>query len=149
MESRKSLLCFALAAGVLLVFADCASTRTLLPTEGIDEIRGTWVNPEYDGTYSGKVVITPERSIVWYRFIKSETPLGSESLEVDEKWADSRGAVYFMLHAKSDLHDMMLLVKVGPDMMSMEMLGATRRELLPAAMKPDAPYCTYHIWYRP
>ena len=49
MKIRTTVLVIALSVGVLLFLGTCATTKTPLPTDNIDELLGAWVNPDYDG----------------------------------------------------------------------------------------------------
>ena len=154
MKTRKTVLCVVLALGVLLFLSSCATTKTPLPTDNIDELLGTWVNPDYEGQMTpiaAKSVVKEDRSMGWYIFIKSGSPNSvSYITDVKEKWMDRKGAVYFKIHIKSEgvRYESNVLIKVNSDRTTFEFLDASRMEFLPSEMDPDAPYCRYIILYR-
>ena len=51
MKTRKIVLAIALSFGVLLYLGTCATTKTSMPTNNLDELVGPWVNPDYEGGY--------------------------------------------------------------------------------------------------
>jgi len=153
MKTIKIVLAIATSLGVLLFLGTCATTRTPLPTDNIDELLGTWVNPDYDGLLSsndaGKVIVKEDGTAAFYDFIKGGNPGWVEPLDVKEKWTDRKGAVYFKINAKViGRGEENYLIKIGSDRKTLEMLVASRMDLLPSDMDIDAPYCTYWVWYR-
>jgi hypothetical protein len=154
MKTRKIVLVVTLSAGVLLFLGTCATTKTLLPTDNIDELLGTWVNPDYEGQIdptAAKCIVKEDGSMAWYLFIKSGNPKGVSFItDVQEKWMDRKGAVYFKIHTKSEgkRYESNVLMKISSDRTIFEFLDASRMELLPSEMDPDAPYCRYIILYR-
>ena len=154
MKTRTIVLVITLSMGVLLFLGTCATTKTPLPTDNIDELLGTWVNPDYEGQRAptaAKSVVKNDRSMAWYNFIKSGNPNDVSFItDVKEKWMDREGAVYFKIHIKSEgvSYESNALIRVSSDRTTFEFLDASRMELLPAEMDPNAPYCRYIILYR-
>ena len=153
MKTRKTILFVILTLGVLLFLTNCASIKIPLPTDNIDELLGTWVNPDYDGllssNYAGKVIVKEDGTAAYYDFIKGGNPGTVELFDVKEKWTDRKGAVYFKINAiVIGRQDENYLIKVESDRKTLEMLVASRMDLLPSGMDIDAPYCTYWVWYR-
>lgn len=140
--------------GVLLFFGTCATTKTPLPTDNIEELLGTWINPDYEGAQKsgamGKCIYKEDGTVEWYEYIKSGNPASVEYTDIIEKWIDQKGAVYFKLFMKSEdvRYESQVLLKVNSEISTLEWLSASRMEFLPSVMNPDAPYCVYYIWYR-
>ncbi len=151
MKPRKSVLCVVLTFGVLLFLTSCATTKTPLPTDNIDELLGTWVNPEYDKSDAlfGKLISREDRTIEWYYSTKSGNPENVQHIiDVKEKWMDRKGAVYFKVFVDGGGFGANMLIRIDSDRKTLEMLSASRMELLPSEMNPDTPYCNYYIWHR-
>lgn len=153
MKTIKIVLAIALSLGFLLFLGTCATTKTPLPTDNIDELLGTWVNPEYEGRHTGnrkaKYIYMEDGTATCYEYLEGGSVAFVIYLDVKEKWVDRKGAVYFIYH-----YDVPLLTgsdwltKISPDRKTMEGLVTTRIDLLPSEMDPDAPYCEYYIWHR-
>jgi len=152
MKERKIVFCVVLTLGVLLFLTSCATTKTPLPPDSIDELLGTWVNPEYDGKIAAtraKGVFKEDGTIGWYMFIKSGNPRNVHYIDVKEKWTDRKGAVYFKAFVDKQTGDTMnVLIKIASDRKTLELLEASKIEFLPAEMDPEAKYCSYFVLYR-
>jgi hypothetical protein len=69
--------------------------------------------------------------------------------DVNEKWRDQKGAVIFIAIIDNRIGSARsALIKIHTDGKTMEALWASRTDLLPSEMDPDAPYCTYFVWHR-
>ncbi len=161
MKTRKTVLCVVLTLGVLLFLSSCETTKTPLSTENIDELLGTWANPEnnYDKTgYNfGKMVFKPDKTADFYTDADSKKPGYSASLDVKEKWMDRKGACYFktfLVFVEVQPYEPYGLFKVNSDGNSLEMmfsLAVREEEGLTSEIDPTAGPIedpTYFIWYR-
>lgn len=93
MKARTTVETLALSALVLLFLGTCASTKTPLPTDNIDELVGTWVNTDYT-IRAQKIVVEPDGVYTAYKKIEDTTYSGSGTLELVEKWTDSKGNLF-------------------------------------------------------
>ena len=94
MKTRKQFLWFVIILGVLLFFTNCASTKTPLPIDNIDELVGTWINPDYS-IRPQKIVVEPDGIYLLYKKIEDTTHTsGTGTLKLIEKWVDSKGNIY-------------------------------------------------------
>jgi len=152
MKTRKKVLCVVLTLGVVLFLTSCATTKTPLPTDNIDELLGTWVNPDYDGIADptrAKGIFNEDGTIEWYIFLKGGNPYNVHYIDVKEKWMDRKGAVLFKAFVdKRMVSNMNVLIKIDSDRKTLEILEASRMEILPSEMNPDTPFCNYFILYR-
>ena len=153
MKTLKIVLAITIGLGVLLFLGACATTKTSMPTDNIDELLGTWVNPEYEGQRgptAAKAVWKEDGSVGWYIFIESGNTLSVEHTDVKEKWMDRKGAVYFkaVLYRPTPDSFTNALIKIDSSRATLELLYTSRMEFLPSEMDPDAPYCVYLILYR-
>ena len=151
MKTRKSVLCVVLSLGVLFFLSSCETTKTPLPTDNIDELLGTWVNPAYEGseTHRAKGVYKEDGTILWHHYEIKSGHNHVYYMEVEEKWMDRSGNVYFKaFFVRYEGSTTNVLIKINVDRKTLEILEASRVELLPAEMDTDAPYCAYYILYR-
>ena len=93
MKTTKIILAIALSLGVLQLLGTCATTKTPLPTDNIDELVGTWVNTDYN-IRAQKIVIEPDGVYVSYKKIEYTVHSGTGTLEIIEKWRDSKGNIF-------------------------------------------------------
>ena len=75
---------FLLVLTVLLT--SCATTKTPLPADNIDELVGTWINPDYSAR-TQKIVVEPDGIYVSYYTIEGTAHYDSGTLKLIEKWA--------------------------------------------------------------
>ncbi|HDY89020.1 MAG TPA: hypothetical protein ENH82_13015 [bacterium] len=113
MKTRKQFLWFVIILGVLLFFTNCASTKTPLPTDNIDELVGTWINSDYSFR-AQKVVVEPDGIYLMYKKIEDTTyTLGTGTLKLIEKWADSKGNIYCKIRSDQPSHPVYELDKIS------------------------------------
>jgi len=94
MKTRKQFLWFVIILGVLLFLPKCAGTKTPLPTDNIDELAGTWINPDYSFRPQ-KVVVEPDGIYSTYRKIEDTIHYyATGTLKLIEKWVDSKGNIW-------------------------------------------------------
>ncbi|MEE9306706.1 MAG: hypothetical protein V3V57_04150 [Spirochaetia bacterium] len=93
MKTRKTVVTIALGVGVLFLLGSCVTTKTPLPTDNIDELVGTWVNTDYK-IRPQKIVIDPDGIYISYKKIEYTTYSGTGTLELIEKWIDSKGNIF-------------------------------------------------------
>ena len=93
MKTRKIVSAIVLSLGVLLLPGTCASTKIPLPTDNIDELVGTWVNTDYSFR-AQKFVLDPDGVYVSYKKIEYTVHSGTGTLELIEKWTDSKGNIF-------------------------------------------------------
>ena len=99
MKTRKQFLWFVIILGVLLFFTNCASTKTPLPIDNIDELVGAWINPDYS-----------------FRAQKIEDTThtyGTGTLKLIEKWVDSKGNIYYKTRSDQPAHPVYELNKIS------------------------------------
>ena len=152
MKTRKTLSCVVLAIGVLLYLTNCATTKTPLPTDNIDELLGTWVNPDYKdfgaGGRKAKYVYKEDMTAELYEY-QTGNPAHTIHITVKKKWGDNKGAVYFLdLIEIPFLIKVHRLVKVSSNGKTLEVLEQQELKYIPSEMDPDAPYFIYLVWYR-
>ena len=151
MHSRKVVPFFVLTIGVLLLLTYCATTKTVLPTDNIDELIGTWINLPY--TVYGphlkkwKCVYNADMTVELYTY-QTDNPALVCSIEVKEKWVDEKGAIYFKDTLITGWGNTDRLLKISADRKLLEALFASNMKYLPTELNPEAPYCLYLFWYR-
>ena len=91
MKSAISILILALLLG------SCATTKTQLPTDNIDELLGVaWINPEYD-RYVGKVVWNVDGTCDVYSKASDKYVKGQDEYILKEKWMEPDGSIFIKL----------------------------------------------------
>ena len=85
-----------------ILFASCATTKTPLPTDNIDELLGTWVNPDYPkinakSWFPQKIVIKPGPTYEIYNSRFDLVPLSISTFTLTAKWIDSEGNVLYKM----------------------------------------------------
>ena len=75
----------------------CATTKTQLPTDNIDELLGVaWINPEYD-RYVGKVVWNVDGTCDLYSKASDKYVLKQAKYILKEKWMEPDGSIFIKL----------------------------------------------------
>ena len=111
MKSRKILLVITLGLGILLFLGTCASEKTPLTTDNIDELVGIWINAGYS-ELPQRVAIEPDGVYVTYRKIEDTIRRGTGTLVLVEKWADSKQNIFCKI--QNNKGEMVYeLVKIG------------------------------------
>ena len=161
MKTRTLILVVILIMAVLIITGSCATTKTSLPTNNIDELVGTWANPENrtskTGHPFGKMVFKPDKTVDLYDNADSEKPIYSfSSIDVKEKWIDRKGAYYYEAYLNHPGGLSYGLIKISSDGKILEMMFLfiakdISQDKLPAeidstAEAQDQP--GYYIWYR-
>jgi hypothetical protein len=94
-------------------------------------------------------VFSVDGVIKWHIGVKTGNPFKVHHIEeVKEKWSDKRGAVFFKAVVERTDGVSYTLIKTSSDRKTMEILWATRMDLLPAKMDSEAKYCSYYIYFR-
>lgn len=104
---------------------------------------GAWVNPEYDGRIDParvKTVFKEDGAIVRYNFSRSGNTINVHCIiDVKENWMDRKGVVYFKALVDKRLSSTMnVFMKIDSDRKTIEILEASKMEILPAEMNPKA-----------
>lgn len=152
MKTRKTVCCVVLTLGVLFLLSSCATTKTPLPTDNIDELLGAWGNPDYEGPHAAgrwaKYIYKEDGIATLHEYLEGGSLAMVVYLDAKEKWMDHKGAVYFIDFLEAPgMAKTHRLLKISPDRKTLEALEQPDIALLPSEMDPGAPYCLYYIWY--
>jgi len=113
MKIRKQFLWFVIILGVLLFFTNCASTKTPLPIDNIDELVGTWVNPDYTFRPQ-KAVVESDGIYLMYKKIEDTIHYyATGTLKLIEKWVDSKGNIYCKIRSDKPDYEVYELNKIS------------------------------------
>ncbi len=111
-----------------VLLASCATTKTPLPTDNIDELLGTWVNTEYDigARRPAKWIWKADgtASVIWKS--TSDRSFTDPNWIIEEKWKVANGAIYLVVLLES-------------------YLGHTRRHYL-IRLSADRSYCEMMVF---
>ena len=136
---------------VLSVLASCATTKTPLPTDNIDELLGTWVNTEYDGpgmgTKSGKMVWKADGTYSEYRQSTFDRSFAEPAWEIKNKWKATNGEIYLVVFVDrfaSEGANYHYTIRLSPDRSYHEMMIHIKEA--PVEIDPNDP--AYRIYYR-
>ncbi len=144
MKTRKQFLWFVIILGVLLFFTNCASTKTPLPTDNIDELVGTWINPDYSFR-AQKVVVEPDGIYLMYKKIEDTThTYGTGTLKLIEKWADSKGNIYCKIRSDRPDYEVYELNKISNAGTVLEYI----QDYYDYPTEIDPNHLEYRIYYR-
>lgn len=132
------------------LLASCATTKTPLPTDNVDELLGTWVNTEYDkpglGTKKGKMVWEADIASIYMKSTYDRAYTDAKWL-VKEKWGAGDGAIYLMVFLElvgSVPGNIRYSIRLSPDGSYYEMMIHDKE--LPVEIDPNDP--AYRIYYR-
>jgi len=130
-----------------VLLASCATTKTPLPTDNIDELLGTWVNTEYDGVgRTGKWVWKADGIVSVYRKSTYDRSYTDPKWEIKEKWKAANGAIYLVVFCESmgsHARSYHFSIRLSPDRSYYEMM--VHYGELPLEIDPNAPeYCIYY-----
>ena len=137
-----------------ILLASCATTKTPLPTDNIDELLGTWVNTEYDGgvhgSRYGKYVWKADGTAsVYHKSTYDRAYMPDAKWSVKEKWMGGDGAIYYrctLEHSGTKgPHPHYHLIRLSPDRSYHEMMILGDEEH-PVEIDPNDPI--YRIYYR-
>ncbi len=128
---------------LLVLLISCATTKTPLPTDNIDEIVGTWINPDYSER-TQKIVVDPDGVYASYYTIEGTVQYDSITLKLIEKWADSKGNVYCKIRADQPDYPVYELNRISNAGTVMEYIRNTRD--FPTQIDPDD--LNYRIYFR-
>jgi hypothetical protein len=104
MKTRTFVSILILVLAVLIISGSCATRKKVLPTDNIDELVGTWLNPDYEGRAARipKFTIKADRTILWYASINDkEASYNGQITEIGEKWMERDGSIYYKLIVKA------------------------------------------------
>ena len=135
---RQAILILILA----VLLASCATTKTPLPADNIDELVGTWINPDYS-TRTQKIVVEPDGIYVSYYTIEGTVQYDSGTLKLIEKWADSKGNIYCKIRSDQPDYPVYELDRISNAGTVLEYIRDTRD--YPTEIDPnDLNYRIYH-----
>ena len=161
MKTRTYVSIMILVLAVLIVAGSCATSKKALPTDNIDELVGTWANPQNNldrsGHYFGKIVFKADKTADLYARPESELPgWHFTSIDLKEKWKDRDSNYFYGAYLKHPVATSYGFMKISSDGKTLEMMFLTSATGLPQDMLPteidttagrlDQP--SYHIWYR-
>ncbi len=146
---------------VLILMGSCAtSKKTTLPIDNIDELIGTWANPENNksitGHNFGKMVYKPDKTADLYANADSDKPgYLFTSIDMKEKWMDQKGSYYYRAYFNHPGGKSYGLLKISSDGNILEMMwvmwpGGKSLEELPSEIDPTVGFTnvlSYFIWY--
>ena len=136
---------FILILAFLLV--SCATTKTPLPTDNIDELLGTWVNTAYDSAAryeAGKMVWKADGTASEYRKSTYDRSYVEPTWEIKEKWKTANGAIYLVIfverYSGRTYH---YSIRLSPDGSYFEYMIHIKEA--PVEIDPNDPaYCIYY-----
>ena len=155
-----------LGLSIVLLIGGCATVKTQLPTNNIDELVGTWANPENNVSKSGhdigKLVFKTDKTADFYANADSEKSYILLAVEVEEKWTDRKGAYYFSVYTPGNVAGTFgnfrpyWLFRVSSDGDVLESMFAynptvTPEDKMPTQVSPEAAdpiFVSYYVWYR-
>ena len=131
-----------LVFSVLLV--SCATTKTPLPTDNIDELLGTWVNTEYDkaGRKYGKMVWKADGMASAYQKSTYDRSYHDTKWIIKEKWKTANEAIYFVVLI--ELSNRHFSIRLSPDRSYYEMMIHIEE----LGVEIDSTEPSYRIYYR-
>ena len=130
-----------------VLLASCATTKTPLPTDNIDELLGTWVNVEYDVVgRAGKWVWKADGIASVYRKSTYGRSYTDPNWIIKEKWKAANGAIYsvVLFESFSSGGRRHYLIRLSPDGSYHEMMVFGVE--LPVEIDPND--TAYRIYYR-
>ena len=137
-----------------VLLASCATTKTPLPTDNIDELVGTWVNTEYKvGLKAGKWVWKADGTAAIYQRSTHNRSYAESNWIVKEKWMAANGAIDLVVYSENvpDLSDgttdeRSYLIRLSSDRSYHEMMVFGEIPPVDADIDPNDP--AYRIYYR-
>jgi len=149
---------FSYALLILTVFiflTGCTTTKTPMQTDNIDELIGTWANPEnnYSATFRpmGKFEFMPNRTFESYYNADDTLAVLTASFEVKEKWKDRKGLIYFDTIMNLATGKSYSLIRVNKEADTLEMMygpPGTKSQMKFDTSAGFLEVPSYHIWYR-
>ena len=125
-----------------VLLTSCATTKTPLPTDNIDELVGTWINPDYSARPQ-KIVMDPDGVYASYYAIEGTVQYSSGTLKLIEKWADSKGNIYCKIRSDQPDYPVYELDRISNAGTVLEYIRDTRD--YPTEIDPnDLNYRIYH-----
>jgi len=126
---------------VLLV--SCATTKTQLPTDNVDELLGVaWINPEYD-RYIGKVVWNDDGTFDTYNKSSDKDVRTQHEYILKEKWMEPNGSIFIKI-IWTIITPRYVLLRISPDRSFYEYVDHPKEFL----SEIDPKYPKYKIYYR-
>ena len=81
---------------LIIIFVSCASGKSAYIARENEEIYGSWINNEYNGTdVPAKLVYHTEGTRAWYMTEFSTKIAYSDTYRIKEKWTDDKGIVWY------------------------------------------------------
>jgi hypothetical protein len=153
MKTRTFVSILILVLAVLIISGSCATRKKVLPTDNIDELVGTWLNPDYEGRAARipKFTIKADRTILWYASINDkEASYNGKITEIGEKWMERDGSIYYKLivYDESFVSTAYFLVRLSPDRSFFEEVYRANPPEYPSEFDPEDTKLYYRIWYR-
>ena len=135
---------FTMLLAVLLV--SCATTKTQLPTDNVDELLGVaWINPEYD-RYVGKVVWNVDGTCDVYSKASDKNAATQTKYMLKEKWMEPDGSIFinFIWSGHGGHNIKYVLLRISSDRSFYEYVDHQKEFL----SEIDPKYPKYKIYYR-
>lgn len=108
--------CVFLISSVLLYIFPLAAIGQdkYIPKEN-EELYGTWINKEYSGLVyyqAQKEIVTAERW-GWYRKMSDSDPYEGGTYQIDSKWTDPKGNIWYRIICTPDISEAGYLASKG------------------------------------
>ena len=152
----KPLLSYALLTiAAFILLTGCATMKTSMPTDSIDELIGTWANPENNRSETfrpiGKFEFMPNSTFESYNNADDTLGFLTGSFEVKEKWKDRKGLIYFDTIINLPTGQSYSLIRVNKEDDTLEMMYSSQDIGSKLTFDTSAGFLdvpSYHIWYR-
>ena len=155
---KKLMMYLVFLMALMAVLGSCATTKTPMPTDNIDELVGTWVNPDNNRSVNiycyGKYEFLQDGTLNGYCESDSEYSSWSVIVDVEKKWKDNKGYVYFetkSLHPTEGKIGAYCLYRVHQEDNTLEMMLSTQdigKDLKWDTSAGANNIPSYWIWYR-
>jgi hypothetical protein len=153
MKTRTFVSILILVLAVMIIAGSCATRKKALSTDNIDELVGTWLNPEYEGKGGviPKFTIKADRTVLWYASINDkEASYNGKITEIGGKWMERDGSIYYKLivYHESFVSTDYSLVRFSPDSSFFEEVYWANPPEYPSEFDLENSKLVYRIWYR-
>ena len=153
MKTRTIISILILILTVMFIGGSCATRKKVLPTDNVDELVGTWLNPEYEGKggVEPKFTMKADRTVLMYASINDkEASYNGKITEIGEKWMERDGSIYYKLivYYESAVETVYSLVRISPDRSFFEEVYWANPPEYPPEFDRENSKLYYRIWYR-
>jgi hypothetical protein len=136
---------------VLIIFGGCATGRKAYVAQDSEELYGVWVNDRYLGTWGmemQKIEYKPNGVFYDYKRIDDTNPRWEYEYEIEEKWTDAVGDVWYKTVRTNSIlnYSANVLCKITDGGKTLELCFYTGH--MPIEIHPTSPLYTYWIYYR-